>query len=457
MALTPYSVTLIRVDVDGTEIVIPNTDVRIWERTDPPGQILAQIFSDEAGLSPLPNPSPTDATGTLTIYADAGPYDWEVGGVFRPFDSGVTFSSLATDNGESLIGSPDSVAALSALTIDNGNTISTKGLVSAGDGGGEKFFTQASIGAERVDNLKNVQLAGGNFAVRDKPFFVARAPADSGFAPNEVKYLFMDPIEYEAENSGEAIKVTNQFHFFHPGDDVRCEFEAGVGDMQFYIESGPGQSAWYGWQEGATHHFSFGTDPTDGYSLKLCGGFGVEGVPPNFAIGGPGSAAPGQVLCQANVPARAPLKVVSPAELGALGMLVTAGREDTAYLADYRHNDGTVKATITGRGQILATIDPLAGTRPGFSFVGNENTGINNPGLNAVAVLTGGAERMRVNSLGNLLIGNNFSSGGTGVIEIENSSVAPTNNNATGGTLYVENGALKFRGSSGTVTTIAPA
>lgn len=47
--------------------------------------------------------------------------------------------------------------------------------------------------------------------------------------------------------------------------------------------------------------------------------------------------------------------------------------------------------------------------------------------------------------------------GGQGVIAIANASVAPTVNPAGGGILYVEDGALKYRGSNGTVTTIAPA
>lgn len=46
---------------------------------------------------------------------------------------------------------------------------------------------------------------------------------------------------------------------------------------------------------------------------------------------------------------------------------------------------------------------------------------------------------------------------GQGVIAIANASVAPTVNPAGGGILYVEDGALKYRGSNGTVTPIAPA
>jgi hypothetical protein len=46
---------------------------------------------------------------------------------------------------------------------------------------------------------------------------------------------------------------------------------------------------------------------------------------------------------------------------------------------------------------------------------------------------------------------------GQGVIAIANASVAPSVNPAGGGILYVEDGSLKYRGSNGTVTTIAPA
>jgi hypothetical protein len=47
--------------------------------------------------------------------------------------------------------------------------------------------------------------------------------------------------------------------------------------------------------------------------------------------------------------------------------------------------------------------------------------------------------------------------GGAGVLGIANATTAPTSNPTGGGILYVEAGALKYRGSSGTVTIIAPA
>src|SRR4029453_14382590 len=47
--------------------------------------------------------------------------------------------------------------------------------------------------------------------------------------------------------------------------------------------------------------------------------------------------------------------------------------------------------------------------------------------------------------------------GGQGVMAIANATVAPSVNPAGGGILYVEDGALKYRGADGTVTEITPA
>jgi hypothetical protein len=54
------------------------------------------------------------------------------------------------------------------------------------------------------------------------------------------------------------------------------------------------------------------------------------------------------------------------------------------------------------------------------------------------------------------LTGSQFGAG-RGVVAIGNAIVAPSVNPRGGGILYVEDGALKYRGSQGTVTTIASA
>ena len=59
---------------------------------------------------------------------------------------------------------------------------------------------------------------------------------------------------------------------------------------------------------------------------------------------------------------------------------------------------------------------------------------------------------------GNIGIGTtNQFGGGQGILAIANATIAPSVNPAGGGILYVEDGALKYRGTNGTVTVIAPA
>ena len=78
---------------------------------------------------------------------------------------------------------------------------------------------------------------------------------------------------------------------------------------------------------------------------------------------------------------------------------------------------------------------------------------------------TGGAalyaqttERMRITDAGNVGIGTTDQfGGGERVVGIANAGTVPASNPTGGGVLYVEAGALKYRGSSGTVTTIANA
>ena len=69
----------------------------------------------------------------------------------------------------------------------------------------------------------------------------------------------------------------------------------------------------------------------------------------------------------------------------------------------------------------------------------------------------GGAERMRIDATNSVGIGGSSFGSGSLVVFIANATTAPTTNPTGGGVLYVDAGALKYRGSSGTVTTIAVA
>jgi hypothetical protein len=67
-------------------------------------------------------------------------------------------------------------------------------------------------------------------------------------------------------------------------------------------------------------------------------------------------------------------------------------------------------------------------------------------------------ERVRVNADGSLGVGTATEFGsGVGVIGLANRGTVPSTNPSGGGVIYCESGALKYRGSSGTVTTLAAA
>jgi hypothetical protein len=94
-----------------------------------------------------------------------------------------------------------------------------------------------------------------------------------------------------------------------------------------------------------------------------------------------------------------------------------------------------------------------------YNIGGVEAARIRVTDANIMAFSTGsaGAERMRIDSSGNVGIGaTTFGTSAVKVIGIANGT-APTTSPAGMGQLYVEAGALKYRGSSGTVTTIANA
>ncbi len=80
-----------------------------------------------------------------------------------------------------------------------------------------------------------------------------------------------------------------------------------------------------------------------------------------------------------------------------------------------------------------------------------------NSGTFDITDRTGAASRFMIDTNGNFGFNSTSFGGGKGVLYIFDRNTAPTSNPANGGILYCESGALKYRGSGGTTTTIANA
>ena len=73
-----------------------------------------------------------------------------------------------------------------------------------------------------------------------------------------------------------------------------------------------------------------------------------------------------------------------------------------------------------------------------------------------IAFKQNGAQRLLINTAGIGIGAASFGASASNVVAIAN-GVAPASSPAGVGQLYVESGALKYRGSSGTITTLAAA
>lgn len=154
----------------------------------------------------------------------------------------------------------------------------------------------------------------------------------------------------------------------------------------------------------------------------------------------------------------------SGATTGNLLTLRNNGRDDFVVKATGRVGIGlTTGGTPAGKVEIAQNDD----TTVGLAITANSGSALQLILLKD----SGGNAKFEVNAAGNtvfraipfltasLRVGTATSDlgGGAGVISLGNATTVPTTNPTTGGVMYTEAGALKFRGSAGTVTTIAPA
>ena len=92
------------------------------------------------------------------------------------------------------------------------------------------------------------------------------------------------------------------------------------------------------------------------------------------------------------------------------------------------------------------------------TIIGGSLSNLSNYSNNIIIADGTGNRRFNADSNGNIgLNGYDQYGGGAGVVYISNATTAPTTNPSGGGILFVSGGALKYRGSNGSVTTLASA
>jgi hypothetical protein len=160
--------------------------------------------------------------------------------------------------------------------------------------------------------------------------------------------------------------------------------------------------------------------------------------------------------------------IIGPVPGSALNFEVT-GTASTTFspnVANVRFT-GTASATSGNAGSGIAFRGYTTGTTSFsdlafISGIKENTTDTNYAGALIFGTRTNGSgggnfERMRIDSAGNLLVGMTaIATSSAKTIHLANATV-PTANPTGGGVLYVESGALKYRGSSGTVTTLGNA
>lgn len=131
---------------------------------------------------------------------------------------------------------------------------------------------------------------------------------------------------------------------------------------------------------------------------------------------------------------------------------------------DLNGNDiiDTATISLTGTGQGVVNfaqtnwyIGAISNTDPLINFDAADYITYSRSS-NSLALYISGSSRLLIDAT-NFGFGGASYGSGSGVVFLANRTAAPSSNPSGGGILYVESGSLKFRGSSGTVTSIAPA
>jgi len=125
------------------------------------------------------------------------------------------------------------------------------------------------------------------------------------------------------------------------------------------------------------------------------------------------------------------------------GLVVQGAASQSANLMEWQNSGGTVIASVSNTG---------APTFTGNLNFSSTTTFVNNSGTNLLTLNS----QPQINFF-NTTVSAATNGGGQKIIFIGNAGVVPSSNPTGGGILYVEAGALKYRGSSGTITTLGAA
>jgi hypothetical protein len=128
---------------------------------------------------------------------------------------------------------------------------------------------------------------------------------------------------------------------------------------------------------------------------------------------------------------------VQPGGASVVAAIIRGAASQSANLTEWQDSSGNILSAITSTGLILAS--------NGIRVTGIQGT----DSLTAINLSTGR----------NVQLAGNTSShgGGSGIVGITNATVVPSSNPTGGGVLYVDTGALKYRGTSGSAQNLVSA
>jgi hypothetical protein len=134
-------------------------------------------------------------------------------------------------------------------------------------------------------------------------------------------------------------------------------------------------------------------------------------------------------------------------------MCVKGAASQSGNLFEARTSAGALVFYVASSGAILSANNISLASQITFN-----DTAVRRTSAGVLEVNNGTQGVFRDLNLRNIGVNGAISAGGgVGIAFIANATTVPTTNPSGGGVLYCEAGALKFRGSSGTVTTLGPA